>query len=195
MRSARRAAVETGVRERLSRRSARGPPLDAEHDDLARLRPAQRVAETPDRRVVLEDEEPRHRARPSSQSASKRLSHGRSTTSRPMPTLVEQLGGSQRLVQHHRAVGEEDGVRAFAHDAGHDRARARRRDRSAGERGRSRAGSRRSRPPPRPPSAARHASLPRCPAARPSCREARRGARCRGSTGATCPGPAGISPA
>ena len=58
--------------------------------------------------------------------------------------LGEELGGSERLVQHHRPVREEDRVVALAKQPPRARARPRRGARSAAATARSRAGSRRS---------------------------------------------------
>src|SRR4029079_9080530 len=53
-----RCAVEAVEPERFVGGPARGPALDAEDgDDAARERGAEAVAQAPDRRVVLEDEE------------------------------------------------------------------------------------------------------------------------------------------
>ena len=80
---------------------------------------AERVAEASDRRMVLEDEdvldggdvplepvhveavEPGHRHHPQ----------------RQLPALVQPLRGEERLVEHHRAVGEQDGVTPLVQDA------------------------------------------------------------------------------
>ena len=107
---------------------------------------------------------------------------------------AQRLGGGQRLVQHHRPVGEEQRVLALAeHVPAPGREPSSGREaRSGAATARSRAGSRRS------PSAS---STAQRSSARVSsafaglddghARAARRAARRRGRSGATCPGPPG----
>ena len=130
---------------------------------------AQRVAEPADGRVVLEHEEPRSASSASSHSASKRLSHGMFTTASPTPRSASSSDAVERLVQHHRPVREQDGVRALAQTRAAPDARAaveldpprRRPDREPDRDVLLRLA--------RPPSAGARASPRRSPAARSSC--------------------------
>ena len=68
--------------------------------------------------MVLDDEHVPDAADVSaSQSASTRSSHGIATTAAPIPAPREELGGGERLVQHHRPVRDEHRVAALAQGA------------------------------------------------------------------------------
>ena len=194
-----RRAVEPVEAQRLGRRPARGPALDAEDRDRpAGERGAERVAEAADRRVVLEDEDVLERGDlAASQSASKRLSHGIATTrSDSSPLLRQQLGGARapRAASPARTRRARRRSRRAARCRG--RARARRRAaRSDAATARSRAGSRRSPPRPRPPSGGARASPPAWPGWTIVTFGSAASSEMSRTLWCDLPGPAGMSPA
>ena len=169
----------------------RGPALDAEHGKWTAVElPAQRVGEPPDRSVVLEDEDVVARRDLRGEPLGvEMVEPGHVDDLETDASLGEHLGRGQRLVQHHRPVGEQDRVVALAQDGASTRSHARgiRELDPPGRRPDRRAGRRRSPPRPRPPSAEVPPSARCSPAARSSWREALRAARCRGATGVTSP--------
>ena len=162
-------------------------------------RAPQRVAERADRGVILEHEHgvDARSTSSASQSRSTALSHGMLTTASPKPVLGEEL----RRERAPRAASPARTRRGPRPSPSRRTRAAARLERSPGELDPARR--RPDREPDRDvllrlldrPAQRAPASPRRSPAARSSCSEARRAARCRARSGATCPGPAGISPA
>ena len=105
--------------QRLGRRAACRPALDAEHGHLLRAeRAPERVSERADRRVILEHEHGAmgldHLGEPGRVD---RVEPRQVHDSEPEAAVGEELRRDERLVQHHRPVREQDGVRALPHDA------------------------------------------------------------------------------
>ena len=192
-----RRAVEAVEPERLGGRPARGPALDAEDGHgTARERAPERVAEAADRRVVLEDEdvveggdlrrepvrveavEPRHRH---DRTDSSPLSASSSAASSASWSITGPYGTApRRLPRAARCPGRRV-ARAEARSAAARADREPQRDASR-----------------RASSTAQRRAPGLLPRARLDDRRrsgAPRAARCRGRSGATCPGPAGMRPA